>query len=113
MPHVGIDEAPSASIQAEFSRSAEQRALNVAPNAGEVEASRDHLGHSREPYPATGRRRVGHRLGMLAELERPDGSTLWIPCRPHVECDGCRAAVDHEACPVRAVETLPAPAEGP
>lgn len=33
MPHAGIDEAPNASIQAEFPRSAEQRALPAPPEA--------------------------------------------------------------------------------
>jgi hypothetical protein len=97
MPHAGIDEAPNASIQAEFSRSAEQRALNVVPVPAHVQA----LSGASSLWGVLFRTAPDGRV--VAAF--PSGVEIVFACGPRELAQRLLALADSQA------ETIPAPPE--
>jgi hypothetical protein len=98
MPHAEADERASASIQAEFSRSAAHEALNM-PLAAHVRA----LSGARPAWGVLFR--VGADGRVVAAF--PGGVEIAFACGPRELAERLHALADSTA------ETLPAPAEGP
>lgn len=94
MPHTSRDEAPNASIQAEFPRSAEREALNVVPVAAHVRGS-----------PCGVLFRVAADGRVVAAFPFPSGVELVFACGPRELAQRLLALADSQA------ETIPAPPE--
>lgn len=98
MPHAGIDEAPNASIQAEFPRSAEQRLLN-APVPAHVQA----LSGASSLWGVLFRVAADGRV--VAAF--PSGVEIVFACGPRELAQRLLALADSQA------ETIPAPPGAP
>lgn len=99
MPHTSRDEAPNASIQAEFPRSAEREALNVVPVAAHVQA----LSGANSPCGVLFRVAADGRV--VAAFPFPSGVELVFACGPRELAQRLLALADSQA------ETIPAPPE--